>query len=304
MLDFSRKQSAGVSEARSGHYRRESRKHHDPPRKSVSFTAVEAEGIKVRLEDLQATFENLVSVISAGEEASFSKETVKEMVESIYEWMVFDSNAQIVIPSTPEATTTRKMWPHGSRIDTRKKKDPSSMEPSSRRLKSVDKDCAQTVASSVVSSTRGEEGTEMKTGSVTYSEPVHPRPRPLNHSRRLALQQYDRAPSFPAYPAYPAYDPGYERALHGLQDAVQHTVPQMIPQVPLDSHRSGAGQSRAVPRYSIVGGAVEPPERVEETPQPVHSEAVRKRVVKKTRVGASARPEGPVEGGTPVVWED
>jgi hypothetical protein len=291
MLGTSKRQVVRSSHAKEGRPHRESRRHYEDSGKGLPLAEKETEGILVKPENLQATFENLVSVISSSEELSFSRVTVQKMVESIYVWMVFDDNNQIFLPSSLEADMTRKMWPHGSKVDTRKKKDSSDAKPSPRRLREVDEDHAQTVASSVVSSALDEDCLRARKGSVTYIDQL--RPEPL------------------AYYAHPQQEQAYVPLFHqgsGHPQAAAYRAPQATPQaVPLTSQedpRRNARSERVVPRYSIIGGAVNPPERVTETPQQHHVEVVPRRTVKKTRVGASARPVNSAEEGTPVVWGD
>ncbi|KAH9875769.1 hypothetical protein IAQ61_003233 [Plenodomus lingam] len=136
----------------------------------------EARDMVVKPEDLQATFENLMCVIKEKGQVAFSGDTVHNMLGSLYEWMVFDENSQIVIPSEPCSTTVQKMWPQGSRIDTRKKKDRSAVESSSRRLKEVDGEYASTVASLVISSTMEEDGMVIRKGSIIYAKRTHHNP--------------------------------------------------------------------------------------------------------------------------------
>lgn len=281
-----------------------------PPR-GESKSSVEREGggessatrervatILVEPGNLQTTFENMISVISSGEEAEFSRATVLKMIETMYEWMVFNPSSQIAIPSAPGSTTARMMWPQGSTVDTRRKKERSAVQSSPRRLRDIDEDCTSTIASSVVSSALEEETTKVKKGSVVYSS--DPYVAPLNY---VPFRGYTQGSQFQPLPQSPpqhveqgqaSYDPrcGVPRGLHygslGATPEERH-----LPVRP----------ARAAPRYSMVEGAAQPPERVEETPQLPYNEAVQKKAIRKAKVGAAARPMNNVEEGSPVVWE-
>ena len=299
MLGISRKQGAKDYQSKGNRPHRDVRRHYAQEDKSLPFVEEEPSGILVKPENLQATFENLVSVISSDEGASFSKTTVQKMIESIYEWMVFDDGSQIVLPSSPGANTTRRMWPHGSKVDTRRKRDRSTAQSSPMRLKEVGKDHVHTVASSVVSSVLEGEGARVKKGSVTYIDQPHP--GPSSHGGYGGGSQQGQPYQSSPYPVQ-----NIEYAYPPL-DHTRHP-PQMVPLAssyftegePKRSQR----QERVVPRYSIIGGPVAPPERVEETPQLQHVETAHKRTAKKTRVGASARPANATDEGTPVIWGD
>jgi hypothetical protein len=249
----------------------------------------EASGIVVQPEDLQATFENLMCVIREGKEESFSSASVVAMLESVYEWMVFDGNFQVIVPSEPGSSTVRKMWPQGSKIDTRKKKDRSQVESSSRRLKEVDGEYASTVASSVISSTMDEEGTKIRKGSVMYTNRACSTPLSYEQPYMYPGGDYHRP-----LPLHPSQSQGYNQALFSSHSrAAQPVPPTFVPAPPQSGHRQ---------RYSIVGEPVEPPQPVEETPQMEPAQPVRRRVVKRTKVGASARRPSEREGDEEVTY--
>jgi len=251
----------------------------------------ETTSIAVEPRDLQTTFENLMCVIKDAEEGSFSKATVLSMLESVYEWMVFDENSQIVVPSGAGSRTMRKMWPQGSKIDTRKKKDRSLVESSAMHLKEVDGDYVSTVASSVVSSTLEEEDVKIKKGSVLYSDRAHtvlP-----NHSRPHSRSQQDYFRPPPLYARQPQDHGQVPFSLHTRA----HYTPLQTP-VPALPH-AGLGQ-----RYSMAGAVVEPPSKVEETPHLEPARVERKKVVRRAKVGASARTQDDDDGGAEVVFAD
>lgn len=239
--------------------------------------------VVVSPEHLQATFENVICYIREMGDTSLAASTVLEMLETMYEWMVFDENTQITMPSEPGSTTVQKMWPQGSRIDTRRKKDRSTTQSSARSLKRVDSEYASTVASSVISSSLGDDGMRIRKGSIVYSDRGHvtrsdsgfqheyPRPAQL----RQESHQYEYTPPSPMY---------------------QH--PQVTqPFVPAPVAIRGG------PRYSLVGATVEAPQRVQETPQMEPSRPVRRKV-KAPKVGASSRPVANDDEGTDVQFAD
>lgn len=188
----------------------------------------EARDIVVKPEDLQATFENLMCVIKEKGDVVFSNTTVSNMLESIYEWMVFDENLQIIIPSEPGSATVQKMWPQGSKIDTRKKKDRSVVESSSRRLKEVDGDYASTVASSVISSTLEEDGMKIRKGSIMYPERVCSTPMAYPQPMQYQQQEYTRA-----IPMHPAPYPGREYDSFSAVPQVHRATAQTFAPIPL-----------------------------------------------------------------------
>lgn len=248
----------------------------------------EARDIVVKPEDLQATFENLMCVIKEKGQVAFSGDTVHNMLGSLYEWMVFDENSQIIIPSEPGSTTVQKMWPQGSRIDTRKKKDRSAVESSSRRLKEVDGEYASTVASSVISSTMEEDGMVIRKGSIMYAERTHH--TPSGHVQPAQYQHQGYSNPIVTRPVqYLNHDHDPFHSAHMMP------APQTFAPVPQTSMNN--------PRYSIVGTAVERPQRVQETPQPEPVQPVRRKV-RRPRVGASARPINGEDDGTDVQFAD
>ncbi len=260
--------------------------------KSVREEVIQEEvrDIVVRPEDLQATFENLMCVIKEKGDVVFSGATVRNMLESVYEWMVFDKNLQIIIPSEPGSSTVQKMWPHGSRIDTRRKKDRSIVESSSRRLKEVEGDYASTVASSVISSTLEEDGMKIRKGSIMYPERMSSTPMAYSQPIQYQQQEYSRP-----IPMHPAPYPGREYDSFSTGPPMHRATAQTFAPVP--------PPARNTSRYSMVGGVVEPPQRVQETPQLEPAQPSRRKV-RKPKVGASSRPVNAEDDGTDVQFAD
>ena len=279
-----------------------SRRGSNDPHKEGSRTRP---SVLVSPENLQATFENLLSVISSGNESSFSRDTVRNMLESVYEWMVFDKSLQIVIPSAPGSQVTRKMWPQGSRVDTRKKRSSSLTGQSPLSLKDVSEDHASTVASSVVSSTIDEEMKDVEAGVVCSisSHPVPPA-RTMAHldtppALRVPLQSH----GFPSYAPEPQTRPDLNIAGGNSQQALASGAPQKTQ----GHYASNDPQRKTVPRYSIAGRTVDVPIRVQESPQQNYALPVQRQATKKTRktkVGVSPRQKDNEADGVDFTWAD
>jgi len=250
--------------------------------------------IRTKPKDLQATFENVVSVMQLEQGDSFTKSSVIDMVKSIYNWMVFDPDMQIVLPVTSNSSARRRMWPHGSKIDTRKRKDSSIIDNDPRRLRDVEDDCTSVVASSVISSSPDETTTVMPVGSI-----LDPRAMYRVSSVMESPQMYHQS----MYPQPLNYQ---QPASYQQHQAGQYYQPNVIEVSPQATYVSAQQQERPAAgkiRYSMTG-VVQPPERVQETPQPQVVQAAVKKRVKRTRVGVTARDAASVDDGVDVVWED
>lgn len=238
-------------------------------------------------DELKTTFENLKTVISSDEEAYFEKESVVGMLESIYWWMVSDKNLQITVPSAPGSRNVRKMWPHGSTIDTRKREDLHRRKSDPRYLKELTDDEASTVASSVVSSAPDDECSVPRHNRVVYQS---------MHSQNSAY----------GHGAYGASEPqplfsDVQPQSYGYQTQYQY---QPTPQ---RSHQISAAfrpqPAKPTARYSMVAGGVEAPVPVPETPLSSHAQ-VQPKSMRKTRVGAAKRREGGENNGDEVIFAD
>jgi len=289
----------------------------------------------IRPEDLHLTFENIVSVIAQGKERSLDKASVISMVKSLYEWIVFDPNMQIFLPVECGSGAIKKMWPHGSKIDTRIKRKEGEQWPGPMNLREVDKEYVPTVASSVVSSVIDENPPYMKEGSIMSSNADH---------QRLSSISYDIGLGYPAsspystvtQAAYTPVDSSYKPLARSYKaqplpphDYIGHTFPQQgsqgssymqqafppqsFPQGNVVQHtattdvESPKQTSRKIQRFSIIGGPVPPPMKLEDTPQlaPAHVNSATR--TRRPKVGATARANGrnddDDQSGTPVVWE-
>lgn len=135
-------------------------------------------------EDFRATFENLLSVISSGGEDSFSVESVRSMLESVYEWVA------------------------------RRKGSSHTTENSPLSLKEIGEDYASTVASSVVSSTLEKDMNMGEVGTV-YSTPVqfHAQSHPaLHRPQAVRAQELERK-----HTGHTAQQP-YHSSLQGIPE--------------------------------------------------------------------------------------
>lgn len=248
-------------------------------------------GISVCAESLQVTFENIISLINVDKGGSYSPESVAEMLRDVYSWMVFNPNLQITLPAERGSASTRKMWPHGSKVDTRAKAKDLTGELSKRVLKDLDKESTANVASSVISSTLEEDNMSMRKGSVMYSDSnsmITKEPMTYgDHDNMGRSYHYSRPFNFEHNPP----------VMYG-------NVHPRIPQTVHESYDGSSLNQRRASRFTIAGATVPPPDRVEETPQPAYVAPVKVGVKKRTRVGAAPRTQNAEDEGTPVVWAE
>nr|POF11847.1 hypothetical protein CFP56_78077 [Quercus suber] len=268
-------------------------KPHHPSKEREKDSSVEnsrSKRIQVTSENLQSSFENLVCVLSKCDGDEFDKQSVIEMVRSIYDWMVFDPSLQLHLPSAPGSSTVKKMWPHGSTIDTRKRHDRRGSELSPRRLKDLDQDDASAVSGSVVSSTADEDKPPALNGRIRFEPPSvsmdqrvasHQYSAQQHHSQDRHMQPHTQ-PQLPAY-QYPPYS----------AQAAMRIVPEGF------SPHAGS-----MPRYSIVGSRAPPPERVEETPEMARAQVHAKKTAKKPKVGTVRRGVQNEDEAEPTLLED
>jgi len=248
--------------------------------------------------DLQATFENVLATLSRDGLDVLSKESVMDLYRTTYEWMVFDPNRQISLPSGPDSKISRKIWPQGSRIDTRKGQNKADVKSSARSLREVGEEYESTVASSVISSALEEDGMTTDKGSIVYGGALGPsvyHPQPLQANVYSYLQSQPTAPTV-------QYQNVAMRP--NLQAQVQQSrVPPTIPEDGSEHTKPYRPQEKVVPRYSIIGAAA-PPERVVETPDVSGPEKPKRKTTRKVRVGATTRVNNTREDGEAVAWVD
>jgi len=291
---------------------RRHRRHRSSRSEAISSSGAGRTELAVGSEDLRATFENVIAAVEKDDEEELSKDSVAELVRSMYEWMVFDPDRQVTLPSSSGSQVVRKMWPQGSKIDTRKSKDKRDVKSSSRSLRDVGDEYESIVASSVVSSTLEEEGTRIERGTILTGFSNQPHAYPpgtyglsahggLGHNSSQAQGLDPFAYLQPQSYNSQAFGHPSLNASQPLQhQAHKSRAPQMVPE--LSRGRDATGPSgKGVPRYSIVGGPAVP-ERVIETPDMSTVEKPKRKVTRKTRVGAASRPSD--DGGMPVNFAD
>lgn len=221
--------------------------------------------------DLRITFENVMHSVSMYQGDVVSKDSVVKCVESIYNWIVFDPDIQLDLPTVPGSHPVLKMWPHGATIDTRKKTEGNSAEKSSRRLRQLDEEAIFSIANSVISSTFEEERPVKPRGEVVSDAPKGEARGQQLHTRLGSSSLADRT---------------------GGRFA--RVVPEALQPAPVLARR-------IVPRYSVLEGTA-PVAREQETPDPSYAETHTPKRGRKPRVGAARR--GPQEDGVEVCFVD
>lgn len=238
---------------------------------------------RTRTSNIKTTVENIIASVSSIRGDTLDKDSVVEMVKSMYTWIVFDPNYQISLPSASGSSVTQKMWPHGAVVDSRRSGAYCPEDGDPRVLEDLADDVASTLASSVVSSTIEEEKMIGRTGNIMmdphdssamqYAAPLAMHSRGSNGPTR-------RPDNFPP------------PAIHEEPDAVGgYSMPVYRP-APLKGNGDG---HKYIPRFSIIGGP-QPPVDVPATPDNVKVPRPTRRVPKsKPKVGAADR--GAVDGG-------
>lgn len=281
--------------------------------------------------ELRVTFENVIHSVSMYPGDTLDKSSVIKCLRSMYDWMVFDSDMQLDMPAIPGSSQT-KMWPHGAKVDTRRRPDATVGEESSRRLKEVEKGFMVHVASSVVSSSPEDRGPVNQRGEVMVTAPegatLVQRPRvrlqpssvgstrPAEHIRvvpetyhqgngpqREPYSQFYQQPNRAYYPVpLDHHDPIPSCYSAGAVNA--HTHPPDVSSS-YQEQQPALSARRAVPRYSVLGGTA-PPAVVEETPEMAHVEALgragRRRERGKPKIGTVRRSQD--DDGEPVTFAD
>lgn len=289
--------------------------------------------------ELRVTFENLLHSTSKCDDDVLDKNSVMSCVVDIYNWMVFDRDMQITLPMAPGSTES-KMWPHGAKVDTRKRSESNIDVGSSKMLKQVDPSHVVCIASSVVSSNMDDQKSVKSRGEVLVSTPRGmvqtqqqtrvPQPNnvifeePVEHVRMVPE---GLRPGFTPVADYIDKNYQYGESIHRrppprdlyANSQQQYAPPQQQyagpPPAPApeyvhvadQNHRSLAermgGSNRTIPRYSILGGAP-PPVVAEETPEARPAEVYTEKKKVKARVGTARRKVNNDGNGVPVTFAD
>jgi len=122
--------------------------------------------IGVTVDNMQSTFENMIAVIDKERTLSFTKDSVADMLKTVYEWLVIDPNTKITLPAVPQSGVQKSMWPEGSKIDTRRRRHDGDSKLNPRSLRDMGEDYDTVVASSVVSSTLEEDDMGVGIGTI------------------------------------------------------------------------------------------------------------------------------------------
>lgn len=215
-------------------------------------------------ESLKTTMENLVFCIRSILGDSLDKESVVLMVQTLYNWMAFDPDSQISLPAGSGYMPIDRMWPHGSKINTRRDNQVRVDPTSPMALRDLNTEEGRNVARSVVSSGPGEVDQWLRRGAATtedtrssitrlhfdtrqqyFGAPMSMEPTPMSRS-----QTYDPSP-YPA-PLAPSYGNGADFInRHASATPVQRTT----------------GNSSNTARHSIVQPRNDRVRLVPETPE-------------------------------------
>jgi len=221
--------------------------------------------------DLRITFENVMHSVSMYPSDVVEKDSVVRCIESMYNWMVFDSDMQLDLPIVPSSPVAVKMWPHGATIDTRRKTEADVNEKSSRKLRQLDEEAIFSIANSVVSSTFEEERPARSKGEVVIDMPRGEIKGQRAHAHPNSSSLVDRTAG-----------------------RFTRVSPDMLQPAPVTARR-------AVPRYSVLEGTA-PVSRAHETPDPNHAETYTVKRGKRPKVSAVKREEE--DEGVPVLFAD
>ena len=121
---------------------------------------------RVPADDAKITFENMLHSVRSLPARSVDKESVARMIGGIYSWLSADKNGQIELPVPAGSNEERRMWPHGATVDSRRKLSIGNDDKQTTHLSDLDEEVGSVVASSVVSSTPGEDRRQLKKGRV------------------------------------------------------------------------------------------------------------------------------------------
>lgn len=221
--------------------------------------------------DLRITFENVMHSVSMYSSDVVEKDSVVRCIESMYNWMVFDSDMQLDLPIVPGSPAAVKMWPHGAIIDTRRKAETDINEKSSRKLRQLDEEAIFSIANSVVSSTFEEDRSAKSKGEIVVDMP-----------RGEARGQHART----HFNSSSLTDRAAGRSAR--------VAPGVLQPAPITTRH-------IVPRYSVLEGTA-PVSRAQETPDPNHTEAYVAKKGRKPKVSAVKRQEE--DEGVPVFFAD
>lgn len=241
------------------HKRRDSRRrsesrHGDGEHGTSSRPDSRRKHVHISSTDKKITFENMLASISSTQGNTLTKESVREMVESIYTWMVFDPNSQLAVPVEPGSSRKPRMWPHGAVVDSRKSGQAPPPDGDPRALERLADDVVSTVSTSVVSSIIEEEKLVGRTGAIVLDngEGVgYHHAAPFSMQSRGYAAPSGRPDNFPPPAIQEAAE---EPSVHQPQSVYRHAV-----------SKANADGQQYIPRYSILGGP-QPPVDVPVTP--------------------------------------
>lgn len=209
----------------------------------------------VQSDNLRITVENLIAVIRNLDGCVLDKDSVADTIRGLYNCFIFDPNQTIPIPRLPGDSMADLMWPHGAKIDTRKR-DSTAVDQGDRRvLRDVTGDELRNVARSVVSSSHGGDVGSAYKGYV-IREPPETVPLVSPQSQRHAFQE----------------ETNYPVGRHNPFDYREHGPGSIQSPVGTYTHQRGN-----VPRFSVLENLREV-RREDETPDPPIS-GPRRRVV-------------------------
>lgn len=232
---------------------------------------------KTRTANIKTTVENIIASVSGIHGDSLDKDSVVEMVKSMYTWIVFDPNYQISLPSPAGSSVAQKMWPHGAVVDSRRSGAYCPEDGDPRALENLADEVASTLASSVISSTIEEEKMIGRTGNIMmdpHDSSMMQYAAPFAINSRASNGMSRRPDNFPPPAIQEESDAGA-----GYSMPVYRPTPQ---------RGNGDGQ-KYIPRFSIIG-APQPPVDVPTTPDQSKVQRPTRKVQRtKPKVGAADR---------------
>lgn len=231
---------------------------------------------RTRTANIKTTVENIIASVSAIRGDTLDKDSVVEMVKSMYTWIVFDPNYQISLPSPAGSSVAQKMWPHGAVVDSRRSGAYCPEDGDPRTLEDLADEVASTLASSVISSTIEEEKMVGRTGNIMmdpHDSTMMQYAAPFALHSRSSNGMARRPDNFPP------------PAIQEESDAGGYSMPVYRP---ASLKNNGDGQ-KYIPRFSIIG-APQPPVDVPTTPDQTKVQRPTRRVPgAKPKVGAADR---------------
>lgn len=278
--------------ANNGHTRRKSEGRRGSDSRKEGGSAKQEEGgsrrRRVRTNNMKITFENILASVSAIPSDTLTKDSVAEMVKSVYTWMVFDPDAQISLPTGSGTSHVQKMWPHGAVVDSRRSGPYRPQDGDRRALEDLEEDMASTVATSVISSTVEQEKLIGHIGNIT----LDPADAQLQYQSQQFVGNRESSNMVPRPENFPPPSVHYDNDPTGYASAPRVHQPAPV--------RNNISSGRYVPRFSVVGGS-QTPINVPDTPEETKVQRPVRRVPKaKPKVGSAPREINEESGGFPV----